>query len=63
MSTEKNVTREKSPSRELLTVLLSSHNPHVPLLEIKEIDRILELDRELKPKKEEMEFRQPCPEV
>jgi|GEM_PF-6142559 len=63
MSTEKNVTREKPPSRELLTVLLASHNPRLPLLELQEIDRILELDRDLKFKPEKMGGCQPSPEV
>lgn len=43
MSTDEVVTPEKSPARELLTLLLSPGAPSVPLPDLDEIREIIEI--------------------
>jgi len=52
MATDKVVAHEKSPSRELLALLLSPRLPRTPLPDLEELKRILEICGEPKSKQE-----------
>ena len=52
MTTEEGVAPEKSTSRELIAILLSPEMHRIPLPDLEEIQQIIELDSEPKPKSE-----------
>jgi len=52
MTTEESVAPEKSPTRELIAILLSPELHRVPLPDLEEIKRIIELSSEPKPESE-----------